>query len=202
MTPTFPNIGPTITKMGVARADGQVTQPVATTSDGTPVYARPIGSGFFLYVEARQGQSNRLPGTSTFNSIPGNPDALPDFQIVVSRPLGNGSAKVCDNGSPPPPGGVPAVDPPTFGGTQASADAINDLACRFDYRGNSAEACTRNNSQDAAFVVANSRVQFCTAAGVGSEIAFPVGDTRVTVRLRDVQGAPGKPASIIIRVLP
>jgi hypothetical protein len=186
--------------MGVARADGQVTQPVM--EDGTPVYTRPLGSGFFLYVEVRPGQSNRAAGRTTFNSIPGDPNILPAFQILVSQALGNGSAKVCDNGPSPPPGGVPAVDPPTFGGTQQSADAINDLACRFDYRGTTGEACTRNASQEPAFVMSNSRAQFCTAAGVGSEIAFPIGDTRVTARVLDVLGAPGKTSSIIIRVLP
>jgi len=186
--------------MGIARADGQVTQPIGNANDGTPIYDRPLGSGFFLYVEVRNGVSNRPAGHTTFNSDLGDPNALPDFQILVSRPLGNGSTKVCDDGSIPPPGGVPAVNPPMFGGSQDSANAINDLACRFDYRGTSSEACTRNVSQDAQFVVSTSRAQFCTASGVGSEIAFPIGDTRVTVRVRDNLGAPGPASSMIVRV--
>ena len=46
------------------------------------------------------------------------------------------------------------------------------------------------------------RVQFCPALGIGSELAFPVGDTRVTARVTDIIGQPGPPSSIIIRVLP
>ncbi|HEY0300522.1 MAG TPA: hypothetical protein VGC36_04275, partial [Rhizomicrobium sp.] len=159
-----------------------------------------LPNGFFLFVEVRRGPSNRDPGPNTFNE--GDANTLPDLQIVASRALGNGSAKVCDDASNPPIGGVPAVDPPMFGGSQQSADAINDFACRFDFRGTTAEACTRNASQDAAFIFSNSRGQYCTLAGVGAELAFPVGDTKLTARVRDVLGAPGQTSSIIIRVQP
>ena len=132
--------------------------------------------------------------------MPTDPNALPNFQILVSRALGNGSTLVCDNGPDPPIGGVPAVDPPQFGGDQNVANAINDLACRFDARTTTGDACTRNASQDAAFVNAATRVQFCPQLGIGSELAFPDGDTRVTARVTDAIGQPGFPASIIIRV--
>lgn len=183
----------------MARADGQVTQPIGTAPDGTRIFLRRVGFGFFLIAEAKAGQSNRLPGTQTFNPVPGE---LPNLHMVVSRPLGNGSALVCDNGPDPPIGGVPAVDPPMFGGSLAAANAINDLGCRFEARTNTADACTRNGLQDAAFVNAQTRVQFCPVVGVGHEIAFPLGDTRVTVRVTDILGNPGLPASIIIRVQP
>jgi hypothetical protein len=120
---------------------------------------------------------------------------------VVSRALGNGSGEVCDDGPDPPIGGVPAVDPPQFGGTQSSANAINDLACRFNARATTGDACTRNNQQDPSFVVASTRVQFCPAVGVGAEIAFPLGETRITARATDVIGQPGLASSIIIRVV-
>ena len=187
--------------MGVARADGQLTQPVGTAADGTPIYERQVGFGFFLYIEARPGQSGRPVGQNTFNSSLDDPNLLPNLQVVVSRALGNGSSDVCDDGPDPPIGGVPAVDPPMFGGSQAAANAINDLSCRFNARATTGDACTRNNQQDPSFVVSTTRVQFCPAVGVGSEIAFPLGDTRVTARVTDVIGAPGPAKSIIVRVV-
>jgi hypothetical protein len=186
--------------MGVARADGQVTQPVGTAADGTPIFDRPLGFGFFLYIEARPGPSGRPVGQTTFDSDLADPNLLPNLQLVVSNALGNGSSDVCDDGPNPPIGGVPAVDPPQFGGTQPSANAINDLACRFNARATTGDACTRNNQQDPSFVVSSTRVQFCPAVGVGAEIAFPVGDTRVTARVTDIIGQPGLTRSIIIRV--
>ena len=188
--------------MGVARADGQVTQPIGTAGDGTPIFQRPLGFGFFLYIEARPGPGNRPVGQVTFNSDLRDPNVLPNLELVVSNPLGNGSTAVCDDGPDPPIGGVPATNPPMFGGSQESANAINDLGCRFNARTTSGDACTKNSQQDPSFVVASTRVQFCPALGIGSEIEFPVGDTRVTVRVTDIIGQPGPPASIIIRVLP
>jgi hypothetical protein len=79
-------------------------------------------------------------------------------------------------------------------------DAINDLACRFNPRTTTGDACTRNSQQDSMFVVASTRVQFCPSVGVGSEIEFPLGDTRVTARVTDIIGQPGPAKSIIIRV--
>lgn len=188
--------------MGVARADGRVTTPIATLPDGTRIYKRPVGQGFFLFVEVKNGPSNRPPGTSTFNSSPTDPNVLPNFQILVSRAIGDGSTRVCDAGPDPPLGGVPAVDPPQFGGTQASANAINDFACRFNARTSSGDACTRNAAQEATFVRPDTRVQYCPVLGIGSEVAFPGGDTRVTARATDILGQPGFPDSIIIRVGP
>jgi hypothetical protein len=189
--------------MGVASADGQVTQPIGSAADGTPIYSRQVPEGFFVVIEAKPGPSNRPVGTTTFNWVADDPNSLPNLQIVVSRPLGDGSTRVCDNQNNPPVGGVPAVDPPMFGGTQAAADAINDLACRFDARTTSADACTRNTSEDATFVVSQTKVQFCPQIGIGAEIAFPTGvDTRVTARVTDTLGQPGLPAAIIIRVSP
>jgi hypothetical protein len=193
VTPTFQTIGPTVTFLGVARADGQPTTPIGTAPDGTPIFQRPLGYGFFLVVEAAPGPSGRPVGTQTFNA-----NGLPNLQIVVSRPLGNGSPAVCD-ATAPMIGGVPAVDPPDFGGSQASTNAINDLGCRFDAR-TADTACTRNASEYPAFVAPRTTVQFCPTVDVGAEIAFPAGDTRVTARVTDAVGQPGMPASIIIRV--
>lgn len=206
MTPTSEAVGPAITYFGIARATGYAIQPVGTASDGTPIFERQLSHGFFLVIEGTPGRNNRPVATSTFNSNPGNPNALPDLQIVVSRPLGDGSALVCDLGPFEPIGGVPATDPPRFGGTQASANAVNDLSCRFTARLSSTDGgegpgpCTRNANGDGAFMQSETRVQFCPTTGIGSEIMFPSGDTRVTGRLRDVGGEPGPAASIIVRV--
>jgi len=176
--------------------------PVGVTAEGNPIYERAVPQGFFIVVEAKRGPDLRPVGTSTFNWSPGDPNLLPDFMLVASRPLGNGSALVCDDGTTGPPGGVPAVDPPTFGGTQASANAINDLACRFSARSIAADACTRDSSALSVFIDQTSTVQFCPRVGVGSEIAFPAGDTTLTARVRNTQGQVGPPSSIVVRVLP
>lgn len=158
-------------------------------------------SGFLIYIEARPGISGLPVATVTFESSPADPNVLPDLQVLVSRPLGNGSLAVCDAGPAPPIGGVPATTPAAFGGSQAVADAINDLGCRFDARSATAQACTRDNFGTYGFTAA-STVQFCTSPGVGAELAFPVGDTIVTARVRDVAGQPGQAMSIAIRVRP
>ena len=184
-----------ITFMGIARADGSVPQPLGTAPDGvTQIYTREVGFGFFLVVEAKVGPSGRPIGTTTFS-----PGELPNFRIVVSRPLGNGSTAVCDQGPAEPIGGVPGVNPPDF---NSNVNVVNDLACRFNARTVAGDACTRNASQDSAFVSSQTRVQFCPTVGLGSEVEFPVGDTFVTAEVTDAIGQPGFPQTIIIRVLP
>ena len=184
-----------------SRPNGKKRGTSICRADGTPIFLRTLPQGFFIVVEARPGPSGRPVATSTFNWSPSDPNVLPDLQILVSRPLGDGSTAVCDRGQTSDfIGGVPAVDPPSFGGTQFASDAINDLSCRFDARRASADACTRNRFQEERFVDRDSTVQFCTSVGVGVEIAFPPGDTRVTARLRDTLGQPGLPASIIVRI--
>ncbi|MGD9765486.1 MAG: hypothetical protein AB7V27_17455 [Candidatus Binatia bacterium] len=203
VTPTFQTIGPQISYMGVAQANGSVTQPVETLPDGTQVFARPVPYGFFLVIEAVRGASNRPPGQVTFNHDPGDPNVLPNLRIAVSRALGNGSAAVCDDGPEQPIGGVPAVDPPAMGGNQAVANAINDLGCRFNARVNADLACTRDNNGNFNFAKPQAGVvQFCPVVGIGSELSFPLGDTRVTAWVTDNIGQPGQPKSIIVRVLP
>lgn len=201
-TTTPQTIGGEITAFGVARADGRIINTIGPEDHGYLTYVRP-STGFFIYVEAKPGISGRPVGSVTFNYDPGNQTVLPDLQIVTSQQLGNGSSLVCDIGPAPnrPLGGVPAVTPPAFGGSQTIANAINDLSCRFDARGAGSLACTRDPFQQVeAFAAPDSTIQFCTTTGVGSEIAFPTGDTILTARVRDVLGQPGHPVSIVIRV--
>jgi hypothetical protein len=201
VTPTFRTIGGEVTAFGVARADGLPVASIGPNDFGYPTFLRPA-SGFLIYFEAKPGISGRPLGTKTFNSDPTNPAVLPDFQIVTSQPLGNGSTAVCDAGASEVVGGVPAVTPPVFGGSQAVSNAINDLSCRFDVRSASTVACTRDNFHVDGFVSPASRTQFCTTLGVGAEFAFPIGDTTLTARVLDNIGQPGPPANIVIRVLP
>jgi hypothetical protein len=194
-------IGGEITAFGVARADGLPIASIGPQDDGYPTFVRPA-SGFIIYIEAAPGISGRPVGTTTFNSAADDPDVLPDLQALVSRALGNGSPAVCDDGPLPPIGGVPATVPVAFGGSQAVANAINDLGCRFDARGNTIQACTRDSFGTYGFTNPNSTVQFCTSPGVGAELAFSLGDTIVTARVLDVVGQPGHPSSIAVRILP
>jgi hypothetical protein len=190
-----------VTAFGVALANGDLLAPVGFHQGVIPVFFREQGSGFFIYVEFKIGASGRQIGVSTFNSVPDDPTALPDFQIIGDRPIGNGSAAVCDDGPLPFLGGVPAVVPPAFGGSQEVADAINDFSCRFDVRTMAGTGpCTRNALGVFSFVGADSTVQFCTRSGVGAELTFPQIDTFLTVRGRDVLGAAGPSDTIIIRV--
>ena len=184
----------------MARADGRVVNSIGPDDRGFPTFLRPA-SGFLIYLEAKPGISGRPVGTVTFRSDPNNSSILPDLQLIVSRALGNGSTRVCDAGPSPNIGGVPAATLP-FGGSQANSNAVNDLTCRFDARTNTSLACTRDAfMQVESFVASTSTVQFCTSPGVGTEIAFPIGDTTVTGRVLDAVGQPGLPSSIVIRVL-
>jgi hypothetical protein len=93
------------------------------------------------------------------------------------------------------------VDPVVFNGPQEISNAINDLSCRFESRSVSSSACTRDPfQQEGTFTGVGTTVQFCTHQGVGTELAFPVGDTILTARVLDELGFPGPPHSIVIRV--
>ncbi len=210
-TPATPPTGPQITFVGITRADDVLVQPVETSPDGVPIFARTAGvtggaSGFRLVVEAKKGSSGSAVALSSLND---NVSQLPDLQIQANRVLGNGSSAVCDTAQPTPgptPGGVPAIDPPSFDVTMTNANTINDLACRFrDGLGQpmgisaSDDGCVKiEPTEDYGFVDSESEVQFC--GFVSAILAFPQGDTLLTVRLRDQAGNVGAPARMIIRV--
>jgi hypothetical protein len=201
-TPTIDlPVGPLITHFGLAKADGRVEDPADFTQDGIPIFERQVGSGFLILVEGRRGKSNRSVGTNLTNSNPDDPGARPDLQIEARRNLGDGSTLVCDRGPVPdaPIGGVPAVNPPSFEVTQAISDALNDFACRFDFHITTADACTKDDLGNFAFVSPQTQTQFCSVPAVGVELLFPSGDTEVTVRLRDQGGNIGNERKIIVR---
>jgi len=198
-TPTPTRIpGPIITFFGVANANGTLATPVAMEA-GVPVYERPLGFGFIIIVEGRRGGDNVNVGSSSFNHNPGDPGALPDLQLISDRPLGDGSAVVCDN-MPPEFGGVPAA--PSFDVTQPISDAINDFGCRFvdgsgDPGGRLANAaCVLYRDGEYRFANSQSQIQFCST--VSRPVAFPKGNTRLRVRLRDLNGRTGEIRELIL----
>ncbi len=138
-----------------------------------------------------------------------DPSVFPDLQIEVSNPLGNGSPAVCDN-TGANAGGVPAIFPPDFTPTQTNINIVTDFACRF-LNGNGQpigramnDGCVNTgncpNAEGECYANSASRMQFCAA--IQSADQFPVADTLVTARLRDVNGNVGVPAQIIIHVGP
>lgn len=153
-----------------------------------------------MVIEAKPGSNGRAVGTATYRD-----GGRPDLQIVASRALGDGSASVCDR-VPPNAGGVPGVDPPQFSDAPEIVAALNDFGCRFLDGTGQPRARSRNDAcilkADGSFDFArpDSTVQFCGFVDV--PMAFPAGDTRVTVRVADTSGVLGPPAQIIIRVGP
>lgn len=193
------SVGPEITHLGVATADDRPLQPDSTDTMGRPVFVRPFGQGMTLIVEARRGQSHNMVGTSTYSQT----GELPDLQMLVSRPLGDGDATVCESNGRS--GGIPAVASLDFTPDPATVAAINDLGCRaFDRGVPPADACTRKISSGMALpafgtVNNSSEIQFCVP--VAKAWAFPVGETVVAARVRDNAGNVGAVQEIVVRVL-
>jgi hypothetical protein len=205
-TPTIPRpFGPELLTLGVATAFNVVKTPDGVTEDGLLVYERPVPQGFIIFIEGREGTNDQQVGRcGTFDPqfqrfFPCvNPacDDRPDVQVVVDRPLGNGSTEVCDK-SAPMIGGIPAAS--SFAETPAITDALNDMVCRFDDHGAPTESCTLDELGRFSFFDFRAKRQFCIPA-IGTEMAFPSGDTRVTARLRDGSCNIGNEVSIVIRV--
>lgn len=178
--------------------------PVGSTVEGWQIYERAGGWGFSLVVEGQRGGANVPLEDRTFVWNPGDPTALPGVQILASRPLGNGSASVCDD-TPPTAGGIPGLLPQGFDGSQAVADGLNDLGCRFkdgvgQRRGRQSDsACTSRPDGVFSFVVASSSLQYCAA--VTSAFAFPPGETVLSARIVDVLGNVSAPRTIVVRIV-
>jgi len=195
--------GADITYVGLARANDTVITPVGTTDEGWPIYQRPVGFAFNVVVEARPGPSRRPVGLNAFRYDSGDAAVRPDLEIIVSRPLGDGSVAVCDD-MLPNLGGVPAS--PSFDETPAISGAINDFACRFvNGRGEPGgraglDACTTTPEGDFHFANNDSTAQFC--ALIAEPFGFALGDTVVMTRVRDTTGVPGPPAAFVVRIGP
>jgi hypothetical protein len=199
-TPVVAEPGPEITFLGIASADDQPQQPIDRDDQGRPIYTWPVGQGFSLIVEARPGANRTTVGLQALASA----DALPDLQVILSRPIGDGSAAVCD-ADLPAPGGVPAVEPFAFSTEPEVVHAINDLGCRADDglgepKGrSSARSCLRIPPDNrTATLSTRSTAQFCIP--IARAWAFQSGDTVVAARVRDVQGMIGPVSEMVIRV--
>jgi hypothetical protein len=193
------DVGPVVTFAGIARADGSRVESVGKTAQGVPIYHHPVGSGFMIVVEGKPGISKVENGRSIYRYDPDDPTQRPDLEIEVTRPLGDGSAEVCD-ARRPKIGGVPAVNPPSFAETAQVAAALNDLSCRFETFIESNASCTVNKYGDFEFLSNDSKVQFCMV--VARSWQFPDGDTLVSVRLRDTDGNPGPTSRFVLRYKP
>jgi hypothetical protein len=71
------------------------------------------------------------------------------------------------------------------------------MSCRFETFIESAGACTVNKYGDFSFVSEETTMQFCMV--VARAWRFPMGDTLVSVRLRDSKGEPGPVSRFILR---
>lgn len=201
------SIGPEIGFFGLARADDTLLDPSGMTGNGVPIYTRVAGvtgvaSGFALVVEGRPGRSGAAVGVSSYES---SLTSFPDLVIQASRDLGNGSALVCDDPITMP-GGVPAISPSSYDESTENIAKVNDFACRFvDGAGQPAarqvtsDSCVNFNG-DFRYVDSQTTAQYCGFINV--PLGFPMGDTTVMVRLRDVLGNLGPAESVIIRVVP
>ena len=188
----------------MTHADESLIDPSGTTPEGLLIFRRSPGLGFNLVVEGKPGPSGIPIADAGHPALTYVPGAFPSLQIEVSRPLGNGSPAVCD-ASGSTAGGVPAVTPPDFAPTQTNINSVNDLSCRFldgagAMRGRTAsvDSCVVPATGLPQFANTASTVQFC--GQINGYLAFPPGDTVVTVRLSDENGNPGAPAQFVVAV--
>lgn len=188
--------GPVITYFGAARADGKVVPAASVDKDGVEVYTTAGGSGFILVVEARPGKSGLPPGRQVSAHDPKDPNRRPDVELQSNRDLGDGSKRVCDRRRPIV-GGIPAINPPSWANTQSVADALNDIACRFETFIESEMSCTLDKLGNFSFANTATTTQFCVL--VAKSFQFPEGVTELQVRVRDTGGNVGPVKKIRIR---
>lgn len=196
-------VGPAVTHFGVANASNDPQRPIGFDPVGRPVFNQPFGQGFSLVVEARAGANRRNPGRFSGPYFVDGELRPPDLQMILSRPLGDGSPVICDTAMPDL-GGVPATVPFAY----PSAPAIvEDFGCRFVdgsgeliARTSSPEACTRSDAGFGfGFVDRGSNLQFC--GGIASAWRFPEGDTIVAARIADgTEQALGAARELVVRV--
>ena len=198
-TPIPAEDGPQVSYLGIVDSARVPVPPSGDDEMGRPILVHP-GAGAALVIEGRIGLDGHGLGIDAYRPDGG----LPDLQVILSSSLGDGSTAVCDLGDGTQ-GGVPSTQPLTFDFSPALADAINDLGCRVnDGAGQQLGqietelACTRAaGSSPFAFVEPTSIVQFCLPLARAWD--FPVGDTIVVARLRDVAGGQGLPGEVVIR---
>ena len=182
--------GARISFLGIVGPNGAPLSPLGSIGE-TQVFFRNSGSGFRIVVEGAPGLNRVSPGTRTFDYDPTMPTRRPDVQIGCTQALGDGSATVCAEG-------VPAMPPPHFNSSQATANALNDLSCNFDVITSSRFACTIDRFQNPNFLAGTSEKQFCLQ--ITQRLEFAAGDTLCNVQLIDQGGTAGPARQFIIRV--
>jgi len=162
-------------------------------------------SSFVIVVEARPGSSGApvcVPGLAGCDGLtPSDPATRPDLQIESTSPLGDGDPTVdWRTGAPKNEwGGIAAVAPPSFAANQSITDALQDFASRFDRYG---DPCTLDaNGVHATVTQDVALVQFCDQLNQNFKATFPVGDTLLTVQVRDAARNIGPTAQIVVRVV-
>ncbi len=149
-------------------------------------------------IEARRGTSGQPVGAVL---LPPTPTDRPSVWIESDRDLGCNPTAAVECRVPGSIGGVPGINPPSFAPGQTITDALTDYACRFEPPFFSSQgSCTYIDPTGmSSFVNPNTQVQFCTAATLG--IAFPLGDSHLSVQLLDSVGNPGPTAQMVVRVV-
>jgi len=196
--------GPEISYIGVARSDGSPIDPSSYDAVGRPIYTRVGGAGFVIVIEGTTGADGLEPGLVAFRHEANVPEVLPDLQVLVSRPLGNGNPMVCPS-DPELRDGIAAVPDVEFLPTLQVANAVNDFGCRVDDGTGRAlgvsspvDACTVFSDGASHFVNSASKAQYC--AQVPAVRQFPPGDTIVAARLRNTDGVVGPVRQMIVRI--
>lgn len=182
--------GPQVVYFGLAGADGSVIAPTRVEG-GVPVFTRPGGSGFQLVVEAAPGPQGRAVGLFVPQAGP-VPEPGPDVRIQASQSVGDGNPVPCE-------GGVPGVPVFRLEEEATSRSIASDWACGAVANPNVGRACTVDEFGLPRFVAAErATAQFCLP--VTSSRAFPLGETWLMARVRDVSGVVGVPRWLKIRV--
>ncbi|HEY0300248.1 MAG TPA: hypothetical protein VGC36_02880, partial [Rhizomicrobium sp.] len=194
--------GPVITAFALSSGDNFPQRPVGFDPLGRPIFVSP-SSGYNVVIEARAGANRFNPGPYP---VP-HDDQNADMQMILSRPLGDGSPAVCDT-EVPMQGGVPATVPFVFSNTPAAQDIINDMGCRFPdgmdmliARLADDEACTHSDRAafGFGFIDRGSRLQFC--GPIAERWSFPDGDTILAARIKDQREQQfGAVREIVVRV--
>lgn len=190
--------GPVIAFLGLITPQDMLINPTPAAGTRPAIYEWPFQSQFRVVVEARPGLSGARVGTAAYLDF-----ACPDLEVQVDHVLGDTETGVCG----PKPDGVPGLVSPVFGDDPVLCDVYNDFGCRFRNGSDEAvgrrctEGCVKSVGGDlgcAAGDPEGNTIQFC--ALIDGAIRFPVGDTVLSARVRDVLGHFGPPAQIIVRI--
>jgi len=150
-----------------------------------------------LVVEGAPGLSGLQPGSAL---MPEGASGRADLQLQNTKPMGDGSAAVCDTGpASSGGGGIPGINPPSFDPfNQTVTNALNDLACRFESH-SALNACTQIDATgDGKPISPLATVQFCHI--IAATELLPPGENIFSVKLRDLGGNLGPTAQIVVRV--